>query len=97
MTRGQHIELALYLEMLERDYGPGFDLSVLSPEELGILEDLLRYAIEVDPQVSEHDKLRLLPLSSSVREQQKVRHRYAWLRIDPSAAAMHQRLTSSNV
>lgn len=97
MTRGRHMELALYLEMLERDYGPGFDLSLLSPEELFILEELLRYAIDVDPLVAEGDKLRLLPLSSSVREQQIVRHRYAWLQMDPPAAAMHQRLTSDNV
>lgn len=79
MTRGRHTELQLYWEMLERQFGPAFPLQLLSDDELAILDDLIRYAIDEDDLLPEANKLELFPMLGAVSEQRCLRSRYAWL------------------
>lgn len=79
MTRERHKQLERYLEMLERHYGSGFRLELLSDHELAVLEELLRYAIDLDDLLPECEKLQLFPMLGAVRERRRQNSRYAWL------------------
>lgn len=78
MTRGHNLEIQLYLDLLERDYGPGFDFSRLSNDELSILEALTRHALGAGhlKQGEREDLHRIMP---DIDRQWAVRGRYRWL------------------
>ena len=81
MAQWQRPQVQLYLEMLERNYGPEFVFEILTNEELLILEQLTQYAMEREDDVSEGERARLRPLLPLIERQWKCRERYRWLQL----------------
>ena len=93
MAQRQCPQVQLYLEMLERNYGPEFVFEVLTNEELLILELLTQYAMEQEDNVSEGERARLRLLLPLIERQWKCRERYRWLQLHRVAQTPDTELT----
>lgn len=73
--------LHLYLEMLERDYGPSVGLTALSDVELVILRDLAQLAPPHTRLAYGGQAQSVGQLLDEIARQWLIRQRYCWLRV----------------